>query len=37
MKQGKGEFRWKDGSVYVGKFQNNNIHGEGHYKWPDGR
>jgi hypothetical protein len=27
MKQGKGKFRWQDGSTYEGEFRENNLHG----------
>lgn len=37
LKEGRGIFSWKQGSVYEGEFHNNKIHGEGTYKWDDGR
>lgn len=37
MKEGKGEFLWRDGTKYVGEFSNNKINGEGVMDYADGR
>ena len=37
IRQGKGEYKWSDGSVYEGEWQNNIRHGEGEYKWFNGK
>jgi len=37
MKHGRGKFVWADKSCYKGEFKNNNINGEGEYKWADGK
>ena len=34
---GSGEFKWADGRVYKGEYQNDKKHGVGIYTWPDGR
>jgi hypothetical protein len=33
MKHGIGIFVWADDAIYKGQFLNNNIHGEGIYKY----
>ena len=35
--EGKGEFRFKDGSNYIGDFKENYLDGSGVYNWVDGR
>jgi hypothetical protein len=32
MKHDHGAFEWADGSRYVGNWQNNKMHGQGHFK-----
>ena len=34
---GRGTFKWSDGSTYYGEFIDTNIHGYGTYTWNDGR
>ena len=37
MKNGKGEYKWKDGSRYVGEYLNDKKHGRGVFQWPNGK
>ena len=34
--EGKGKFRFQDGSVFVGSFKDGMFHGEGYLLFPDG-
>lgn len=34
---GKGEFKWVDGRIYIGEYNNDKKQGFGMFKWPDGR
>lgn len=36
-KNGKGTYIWKNGSKYIGNFQNDYRHGYGQMFWQDGR
>ena len=37
QKEGVGEYRWCDKSVYIGEWQKNKMHGVGKHKWEDGK
>ena len=37
MMHGKGEFKWKNGRRYEGRYINDKKHGHGCFEWPDGR
>ena len=37
MMHGKGKYEWKNGIVFAGDFEDNNITGSGTYVWVDGR
>ncbi len=37
MIHGKGTYRWSDGRVYNGQYENDKKHGYGVYIWADGR
>lgn len=34
---GQGTFTWKDGRIYVGRYNNDKKEGKGVFTWPDGR
>ena len=34
---GNGQYKWKDGRMYVGEYQFDKKHGFGIYTWADGR
>jgi hypothetical protein len=36
LKQGKGSYKWLDGSYYEGDFDNDLRHGLGHFRWSNG-
>lgn len=36
LKQGKGSYKWLDGSFYEGDFDKDLRHGSGHFKWANG-
>ena len=35
--EGVGIYKWPEGRIFEGKFENDKKHGYGFYKWPDGR
>ena len=37
MKHGYGVYKWTNGSIYKGNWDQNKISGYGEYKWNDGR
>ena len=37
MANGQGEYRWKDGTVYIGQWKDDKINGQGTLTYPDGK
>lgn len=36
-KEGQGELKFIDGSIYIGQFKNNLMDGIGEYRWKNGK